>query len=303
MAAGLGWAVNPRLALPSPRIPHGSLLAAGPGAGAVQVPPAAAASLLAQGRAGGTCQPSPCPAVPAVPSFLCPPSPPRLLPDGTEPQSSAVPGVPSATTELGLTFPRGRAEHGDISFGGTRALRGPRLLRAKSQPTADLAAKLESTQMTEQIINPSTEPELIRLGCYWAFALLLFYGTPAKLVSIITQLRTHTFPAQGALCLPPSPKSLARRFSSLAAAVPAARSSEPGAGTGQACAGRKREPCCSSAARAFAPSLQSRLPVTLLGTASTVCGGCWSSSDCWSLQGTAMPCPLLNSPCPSGTRL
>lgn len=131
------------------------------------------------------------------------------------------------------------AKRCDILFGIIQALWGPRLLCAKSQPTAYLAAKLESTQMTELIIKPSAEPELIPLGCYRAFALSLFYGTPAKRMYIITQLRTHTFPAQGALCLLPSPESLARRSSSLAAAVPAARSSIPGAGIWQACAGRK----------------------------------------------------------------
>lgn len=165
-----------------------------------------------------------------------------LLSDGTEVRravSLLECRVPPPSAWPHLPQRQSGAKHSDISFGITQALRGPRLLCAKSQPTAYLAAKLESTQMTELIIKPSTEPELIPLGCYWAFALLLFYGTPAKRMSIITQLRTHTFPAQGALCLLPSPKSLARRCSSLAAAVPAARSSVPGAGIGQAYAGRR----------------------------------------------------------------
>lgn len=118
-----------------------------------------------------------------------------------------------------LPHGQSRATHGDILFRKIQALWGPRLLCAKSQPTAYLAAKLESTQMTELIIKPSTEPELIPSGCYWAFALSLFYGTLVKRMYIITQLRTHTFPAQGALCLLPSPKSLACRCSSPAAAA------------------------------------------------------------------------------------
>lgn len=135
---------------------------------------------------------------------------------------SVIPGVQSATTQPRphLAQRQSGAKHGDISLGGTRALWGPRLLCAKSQPTAGLAAKLESTQMTELIIKPSTEPELIPLGCYWAFAVLLFHGTAARRMSVISQLRTHTFPAQGALCLLPSPKPLARRCSSLLLAAP-----------------------------------------------------------------------------------
>lgn len=201
---------------------------------------------LHRAELGASASPARVPREPAISSFmqveLCPPSPPLpALRWARSPESSDIPGVQSATTQRWPHLPQRQsgAEHGDISFGGTRALWGPRLLCAKSQPTADLAAKLESTQMTELIIKPSTEPELIPVGCYWAFAVLLFYGTPAKRMSIIAQLRTHTFPARGALCLLPSPKSPARRCSSLAAAVPAARSSVPGAGIGQACAGKE----------------------------------------------------------------
>lgn len=199
-----------------------------------------------------------------------------------------------------LPHRQSRATHGDILFRIIQALWGPRLLCAKSQPTAYLAAKLESTQMTELIIKPSTEPELIPLGCYWAFALSLFYGTLVKRMYIITQLRTHTFPAQRALCLLLSPKSLACRCSSPAAAASCCWRFHPRCwDLADVC--RKKEPCCSPPACTFNSSLQPHLPITLLRIASAACGGCCEQapSALLPLKERGIPCPLINTLCPT----